>query len=437
MPVSDDDGSLELYAVAAPGLEPVVAAELLTLGAQDVAERAGGVSFRGDLAFVVRANLWLRSASRVLVVIARSRVTSFHGVVMAAKATPFDDYLSYGRQVNLRVACSKSKLYHERAVAERIHLVIGKRPSGHGAEEPLGIWIRIHSDMMTISVDSSGELLHRRGYREDVAKAPIRENLAAGVLLESGYNGSTPLLDPMCGSGTFVIEAALIAANRAPGINRTFAFEGWPNFDKSLLAAEKAAAIASEREVDDEIQLVGVDRNPGAIAAARKNAERAGVNVTFEVADAGQLGATPGPTGMVISNPPYGHRLNAAHAAMAAIESLRGRFGGWQFRILYASPGPVPRGWDSGLKLRNGGIPVRLISRDGPTEELSAGDAAEEDAAEEDAAEEGMADTVADTVVEPSVEAAADAVVETQDKAGVDINDGVAVDAVEESSGTA
>jgi putative N6-adenine-specific DNA methylase len=221
---------------------------------------------------------------------------------------------------------------------------------------------RVEDDVVTLSVDSSGELLHRRGYRTDVGEAPLRETLAAGVLALAGWRPDEPLVDPTCGSGTFVIEAALAATGRLPGARRAFACERWPVVDPAAVARLRAA----ERPRPAPAHLGGSDVDSRAIAAATANAARAGVAGEVRLAVTPVAGAVlpPGPRGLVVANPPYGRRL--APRALADIYRAVGalaRRGGWRLAILgpdaalaEAAGRPSRR-----LRLTNGGVPVGLF----------------------------------------------------------------------------
>lgn len=348
-----------LYAVAAPGLEEITAGELRGMGARDIVVQAGGVAFGGSLE---RANRELRTASRVLKVLARGRAKSFAHLESVCQEVGWADYLCPGEPVRVLVTCRRSRLYHDKAVAERVSAILASggfpAPTDDDEQAPAEVWIRLFGDRLSVSVDSSGERLHRRGYRLDPWKAPVRETLAAGILLASGWDPKTPLLDPMCGSGTFPIEAALMALGRPPGEHRHFAWERWPCKAKGLARRSVAPADSAKVEVP---QIVGVDRDPGAIAAARANAERARAPIELACADIGDVGPTPGVPGLIVVNPPYGERHKRGRAAFRAVQSLVARFAGWSAVAMYAPPGSLPRGWEPLLQVRNGGINVRVI----------------------------------------------------------------------------
>jgi len=375
---------LPYFAATAPGLEALTAEELRALGAKPVKAEPGGVAFGGPEAMLLRANLWLRTASRVLVRIGQFRAAAFHELERHARKLPFERYLAPGEPVRLSVTCRKSRLYHSKAVAERVldaiaHRVGSVGQSSVGAEDddadtdtseagPQRLQVRFFHDVCTVSADSSGELLHRRGWRQAVAHAPLRENLAAAMLLGSGYRGQAPLVDPMCGSGTLAIEAALLARGAAPGLARSFAFERWPSH-----AAKKWQAMKDEARgkmlARSPVAIVGSDRHAGAIAAARSNAERAGVaeDVVFQVRPLDQLPAESGP-GWLVANPPYGVRIGEDSQLVPLYAELgrmvRERRAGWTVALL------IPRdrlaaatglGLKEAFHTRNGGISVRCL----------------------------------------------------------------------------
>ncbi len=370
--------TLEFFAATAPGLETITVGELKRLGVKGKAE-LGGVSYRGDLDTMYATNLWLRTAGRIVVRIARFHASTFHELERRTKHVPWGDFISAGRAARVRVTCRKSRLYHSDAVAQRIMTSIGAAvPDVQLAGEPHGAQlfiVRIADDECEVSADTSGALLHRRGYRQEVAKAPLRETLAAAMLLASGWKFSEPLVDPLCGSGTILIEAALLARGIAPGIKRRFAFMDWPAFDvdrwQKILHPAEQAAVGSPRV----LELHGADRDRGAIDAARNNAERAGVaeDIAFEVrpltATLDDLPATDA-GGWILTNPPYGVRLDDSER----LRDLYARLGsglesasGWRLGILTSDVGLAHQ---TGVTLRprfstrNGGIPVAFLAQE-------------------------------------------------------------------------
>lgn len=342
---------MELFAACAPGLEPYLERELRALGIASLNAAPGGVTFRGGLSDLYRANLHLRTASRVLVRLGRFHAAEFWQLHKRAARLPWEKYLRPGQPVALRVTCHKSKLYHSDAVAERVAKAIGERmgqpvdwqsPAADDDGESAAalaaqrIVIRLDHDECTLSLDSSGELLHRRGYRLATAKAPLRETLAAGVLLASGWVPGQPLLDPFCGSGTLPIEAALLALNIPPGRARDFAFRRWPGYDAALF---ESLRVQPEIPAPVPLPISGSDRDAGAIEAARANAERAGVAASVEFIQRPVSAITPSAaSGWIVTNPPYGLRvrqnrdLRDLYAAFGNV--VRERFRGWRVAFL-------------------------------------------------------------------------------------------------------
>lgn len=362
------------FAVAAPGLEPLVAGELLALRTLHPLEpdppEAGGVTFRTDLAGVATANLHLRVASRVLVRVGSFHAAAFRELERRAERLPWASFVSPGRPVEFRVTSRKSRLYHQDAIAERLSAVVARQAGGAatGGEGPQEFVVRLFRDECTVSADASGELLHRRGYRLATARAPLRETLAAAMLLAAGWDGTAPLLDPMCGSGTIPIEAALLARRIPPGLQRRFAVEHWPGFDPEWL--RRIAAAARERILPcAPAPILGSDRDAGAIRAAMENAVRAGVDgdVAFRRAAISSIEPPPGP-GWIVTNPPYGVRVGERTRLRDLFAQFgnvaRRRLAGWQVALL-SSHMELER--QTGLPLvpalatENGGIRVRLV----------------------------------------------------------------------------
>jgi len=377
-----------LFAVTAPGLERAAARELAALGLEGKPAR-GGVYFAGGAEAVARANLHLRSVSRVLVRAGEFYAAAFSELRTKAGRLPWERYLAPGQPVAVRATSHKSRLYHSDGVAERVAGAIedrlGKpaplvkaRTEQDEEEAPVEatpqlIIVRLVNDQVAISMDSSGALLHQRGYRLATAKAPLRETLAAGMLLAAGWDGTTPLLDPFCGAGTIVIEAALLALRLAPGRNRRFAFMDWPAYDAAEWQRLLSEAAAGAKEAGP--LLIGSDRDEGAIEAARANAERAGVAhaVRFERRTISELEAAAGP-GWVVSNPPYGVRLRGSTRRGPDLRNLYAQLGkvlrercpGWQVALLSANDRLAQATglrFDEGrsVALVNGGLPVRMV----------------------------------------------------------------------------
>jgi len=356
---------LECFAVAPPGIEETTARELRALDVDRITADSGGVSFQGTLAQLGDANLRLRTASRVLVRVARFRARTFFELERHAGKVEWARWMVSGTRPEFDVTSRKSKLYHEKGIAQRLAAAIEPGPD----DAPTQLFVvRVVRDEFTLSIDSSGELLHRRGYRLESAKAPMRETLGAAMLLAAGWRGQAPLLDPMCGSGTLPIEAALIARRIAPGLRRGFAFERWPAFDA---AAWRDVRGRAEAEVlpRSPVRITGSDRDAGAVAAALENAARAGVadDVEFREAALSAATADAGP-GLLVSNPPYGVRVGEERGLRDLYATLgklvTQRLIGWSVALLTANPrldAATGLDWREVFRTSNGGIPVRLI----------------------------------------------------------------------------
>jgi putative N6-adenine-specific DNA methylase len=353
-----------LFVVVPPGLETPAAAEVRALAGAATAV-PGGVETAGDLATVVRVNLGARIASRVLVRVADGPAQDLPRLVAAVDWASF---LAPRARFELDVAgAGRAPGPFVRALEAAIRAAVPGAGPGEGGAT---VHVRVHDGRVTASVDASGEHLHRRGYRKETGVAPLRENLAAGILALAGYTGGETLVDPMCGSGTFVIEGALLALARAPGIARTFACEAWPCLPPDLPAAERARARRAER-AGPAAPIHGSDRNAGALGVARRNATAAGVfgHLALARRDVAELLPPPGaPPGIVVANPPYGRRVGEAGELPALYRTLgvrlRDHFAGWTAAILVADRRlepllalPSPRVH----ALRNGGLPCRLL----------------------------------------------------------------------------
>jgi len=373
---------LDLFAVFQPGLEDLGAAELAALGLGPLRTLPGGVAFSGGLADLARANLRLSLATRLLVRVGSFRAPGFPELHAHAARLPWERFIAGGAAPRVVVSATahKSRLYHTGGIAERVVKGLGERlgvaPELLPAEDddaaaadgaaPTRIFVRLERDHCTVSLDSSGEPLHRRGYRLALARAPLRPTLAAAMLHGAGWRPGEPLLDPFCGSGTLLIEAARLACGHAPGDLRGFAFTAWPGFDGAAALARARADLPAHTPSPGPI--VGSDRDPGAIAAARANAQRAGVlpALRLEQRPLSAVDPPPGP-GLVLSNPPYGVRvgkrgpLRDLYAQLGHV--LRDRLPGWRVALLCGDdlwrccdlPLAPTRG------LRNGGLAVQLV----------------------------------------------------------------------------
>jgi putative N6-adenine-specific DNA methylase len=368
-----EHGHFEILLVSAPGLEEPLAEEARERGFAVMGQIAGGVLVKGGWPEVWRANLVLRGAARVLV-----RIGGFHAVHLAqldkrSRSFPWADFLRADIPVQVEATCRKSRIYHSKAAAQRITTAITEELGAPISDDTEVILkARIENDLVTLSIDTSGELLHKRGSKLAMAKAPMRENMAALLLRMCGYNGNEPVLDPMCGSGTFVIEAAEWAAGLAPGRNRSFAFEKLATFDEK--SWQKLQSSPPQGEGQQHAHFFGSDRDAGAIAASQANATRAGVShlTHFEKKTVSEITPPPGPPGLIICNPPYGTRIGeekklvSLYAAFG--KSLRERFPGWRVGIItsnerLARATSLPFGEPS-APILHGGLRVRLFQTD-------------------------------------------------------------------------
>lgn len=361
------DTPFEIFLSAPPGLEAVLAEEAAEAGLATPKAVAGGVLTSGGWPDVWRANLCLRGASRVLVRIAEFRAFHLAQLDKRAKKVDWTAYLPKGADVRVDVTCRASKIYHDRAARSRVAGAMEAAGLKVTAEGAFRVMVRIEDDLVTVSLDTSGELLHRRGYKEAVGKAPMRETLAACFLRAAGYRGTETVVDPMCGSGTFVIEAAEIASGLAPGRARGFAFEAFPPFDAKAYDAIRREAGLEARPTD--CRFFGADRDDGAIRGSTANAERAGVSgvCTFTRAPVSALERPDGPPGLVMVNPPYGARIGdrkllfGLYGSLGAV--LKERFGGWRLGMVTSDGGLAKAtglDLDAGPQVAFGGLKVRL-----------------------------------------------------------------------------
>ena len=342
-----------------------MAEELQRLDLAGVRGVSGGVEFRGGWSGVYRANLCSRVASRVLVRVARFDATSFRRLAAGFAAVPWREWLPGGCRVEVRVACHRSRLYHTGRIHQELVAVLasglGARGVGAGEGEHR-LQVRLQDDQVELSLDTSGEHLHRRGYRDHAGPAPLRENLAAGLLARAGWDGAEPLLDPCCGSGTFAVEAARLAAGIPPGAERGFAFQHLPLFKPRVWEqVVKSAGPATAPQGS----IYASDREPEALALTARAARRAGVADAVQVACLAieQLEA-PCSSGLLVANPPYGRRLSGGTAAYQALgHALRGPLRDWRWAVVVPGKearralGLVP---SASYSFRNGGIGLRF-----------------------------------------------------------------------------
>jgi len=375
---------LRWFAIVAPGLEAVARDEIAAMsGVSGVAVETGGVGWTGPPASGYHANLWSRVTTRVLARVGEVEAREFGKLRRRAARLPWATFVPAGASVAARASASHCRLYHTGALAEAAVLAVADavpraRAAARGEDADVTLLVRGVDDRFTFSADASGELLHRRGARIETGAAPLRETLAAGLLALAGWKPGTPLVDPMCGAGTIVIEAAMQAAGRAPGGDRPFAMERWPLAAEAAIAPMLAGLRAEARAgrpgtpaapAGEPPPIIGSDRDARMIDSARRNAERAGVaaGLTLLCRDA-DAARPPAPTGLVITNPPYGHRLGDVRAAARGYRDLgrvlRAHFRGWRAAIV--TPARLEAERQLGLRasahhaLRNGGLSIVL-----------------------------------------------------------------------------
>ncbi|PVH28202.1 THUMP domain-containing class I SAM-dependent RNA methyltransferase [Pararhodobacter oceanensis] len=332
-----------IFLVCPPGTESLLAAEASAAGFTPATAVPGGVEVTGGWREVWRANLTLRGATRVLLRFAEFRALHLAQLDKRARRLPWGEVLRADVPVKIEATCRKSRIYHAKAATQRVETAITESIGAPiSAEAALVIKTRIEDDLVTLSLDTSGEPLHRRGHKQAVGKAPMRENLAAIFLRQMGYDGTQTLVDPMCGSGTFPIEAAEIALGLLPGRSRSFAFEGLASFDQTAFEALKSTTPKTPN-----IRFYGSDRDQGAVQMAVKNAARAGVAeyCTFERKPISDLTPPEGAKGIVMVNPPWGARIGDRKMLFALYGSLgktlSERFKGWQVGIITPDAGLV------------------------------------------------------------------------------------------------
>ena len=328
------------------GLESVLADELRALGAEDVAPGRRMVSFRGDLETLYKANLCCRTALRILKPFYSFKADDADTLYDRVKEFDWGSLMTLDKTFAIDTVVNSDTFKHSRYVTYRVKDAIvdwfrdrygDKRPGVRLTDADVIINVHINGGDVTLSLDSSGESLHKRGYRTAQTEAPISEVLAARIILMSGYRGQCPFVDPMCGSGTFLIEAALIAANIMPGVYRkNFAFEHWPDFDAELFE-RLWNDDSAERPV--EFPIIGADISPTAVDIARRNIRSAGVGryINLEVKPISQWTEAPVPAGILVTNPPYGERISAPDmdALYQTIGSrLKHVFPGWHAWII-------------------------------------------------------------------------------------------------------
>ncbi len=335
------------FATCARGLEPVLAGELNGLGATAVEPGRGGVTFQGDAALLYRACLWLRSAVRVLRPIHEFDVHTPDELYEAVRSINWADWMTVEQTLAVDCNVRDSALTHSQYAARRVKDAIcdqfrertERRPSVDTEQPMIGLNLHVSNNHAILSLDSSWSSLHKRGYRPIQTVAPLNEALAAGLLMRAGWDRTTPLVDPMCGSGTFCIEGAWIALNRPPGLTRKwFAFQGWPDFDRPLWNAIRDDA---RRAVLKELPslIAGSDVRQDAIGFARTNAHAAGVGhlLKFEKLELRDARPPAGANGTLVCNPPYGERIGEEDELIGLYERIgataKEHWRGWRLLV--------------------------------------------------------------------------------------------------------
>lgn len=389
------------FVATSPGMEALCLSEIrehlphLT----DARETAGGVMFSGRVHDCYAANLNLRTANRILMRVAMIRATNFKKLAKMLQAVDWELFVPRNSIPLVKVSAARSRIMHTGAVADICRTVIGERiglPAGGASGEEMSpdIYIRASDDVFTVSIDSSGPLLYKRGLKQHGGRAPLRETLAAAILMMAGYDGREVLLDPMCGSGTFGLEAAMMRRRIPPGLHREFAFEKWPCFRPQRWRYIKKEA-GSHVLPPDTAGIFSADQDMNACAALERTIETAGLEKDIQVfcrdffsltphAIASDMGRSVTP-GMIVLNPPYGKRIGReaeSRDRMAAIlQKMFADFAGWRFAVLAPSaslPGALPDHevrvrpvFHGGLKLRLVTGRIRMTARDKQCSELS------------------------------------------------------------------
>ncbi|MBO9604363.1 MAG: class I SAM-dependent RNA methyltransferase [Paenibacillaceae bacterium] len=320
---------LQLIATVPMGLEAVVAREIKELGYEDMQVENGRVTFAGDEAAICRANLWLRTADRILVKMGEFRATTFDELFEGVKALPWPDWIPERGEFPVEGRSHKSQLSSVPACQGIVKkAIVEKMKQRYRTDwfEETGaryvVDVALLNDITTLTIDTTGPSLHKRGYRKLVTEAPLKETMAAAIVLLSRWNAERPFVDPFCGSGTFPIEAAMIGWNIAPGLRRSFPAEAWPNVPQKLWQEARDEAYDLLRD-DVPLDIAGSDIDPAAIEVAQAAAKAAGLakelRLTVQPAAKTRL---VGEFGCIATNPPYGERLGDRDEVEKALRQL-------------------------------------------------------------------------------------------------------------------
>ncbi|BBO76867.1 RNA methyltransferase [Desulfosarcina widdelii] len=367
----------DYYAIVSPGFEACARQELIILGIDesDIRVSTGGVTFRGRFVDCQRANLHLRTATRILMRIDTFTATNPRQLEKHCASIPWELYLVEGTRPEIKVHSQRSRLYHSDVVARAVKEAIaghweGSSAPSVSADFPQTVFVRLLDDRVTLSLDSSGAPLYKRGLKQGVARAPLRESLAAAMLICSGYDSSRPLVDPLCGSGTLSIEAAMMAKGMAPGSLRNFAFMGWPAFRGRQWSFLKREAEADAKAFNrppihaSDLDAAACGKLSGIIS---DNGLSDAVKVTvkdFFDCEAGQYEGGPG---LVAINPPYGIRIGSSHQAADLFQRicrhLNAAFTGWDVALISPEKSllqTVPFAFRQ-VPMRHGGLRLKLL----------------------------------------------------------------------------
>jgi len=368
------------FAPCPRGLEPLLAEELATFGAQAIESVAGGVSFSGDWGACYRANLWSRIASRVLWRVGAFDYANEAQLYAAARAIDWPRLFTVDRSIRVNLTAQQSPLTSlefatlrvKDAVCDRFRDATGRRPDVDRAAPEVRVHVFLEAARGLLYLDTSGEPLFKRGWRAAEAEAPLRENLAAGIVMLSGWTPEAPLVDPMCGGATILVEAAAMARGRAPGARREFAFERLLAYDSALWQRLRGEAAQPAERAVARLELFGSDWDPQALDAARRNLAAAGVErwVRLERTDVLER-AAPAPQGVLIANPPYGERIGArdelAQFYPKLGDALKKHFAGWRCHLFTADlrlPKLIRLTPSRRIPLYNGALECRLYQFD-------------------------------------------------------------------------
>ena len=383
--MSSEKNNLSLFATSPKGLELLLVDELKALGAVTASEKLAGVAFTGDLALAYKACLWSRLANRILLNLANLPASTPEALYTAIQSINWDNHINVDGTFAVHFVSSQSAITHTMFGAQKVKDAIvdqfrdkyDRRPNVSREEPEVSVYVYLHRDMASINIDLSGDSLHRRGYRLETGSAPLKENLAAAILIRAGWpaiaKSGGALCDPMCGSGTLLIEAALMAGDIAPGLSRRyFGFLGWKQHRDDiwqlLLTKARARRLQGEKQIPD---IVGYDHDSDAIKIAFENLERAEMRGKIHVEKRELAVFAPKVTvapGLVVTNPPYGERLGD-EATLAPLytqlgDQLKANFIGWKAAVFTGNP---PLGKVMGLRaakyyaLFNGSIACQLL----------------------------------------------------------------------------